>query len=162
MKQHISVEMVSELTPEQKQKLREWWKPAGGDWFYGSYGGPWQNGRAECGGAEIDVYLLSNQETDSGVYGPSTYSEALPDMQALPLLTIPQCMELLGYKLQWIACPKPPRTEEEQARLDALKYAIPGIQTYTPDIWVLAVYGLDPIESTELIDALWAAIKAVL
>lgn len=34
MKQHITVEQLSELTDEQKERLREWWEPQKGDWYY--------------------------------------------------------------------------------------------------------------------------------
>lgn len=27
MKQHITVEQLNELSPEAKERLREWWKP---------------------------------------------------------------------------------------------------------------------------------------
>lgn len=33
MKQRIAVEQLMDLTEEQKQKLREWWKPQEGDFF---------------------------------------------------------------------------------------------------------------------------------
>jgi hypothetical protein len=33
MKQHISAEDLQELTQEQKDRLREWWKPEIGDMY---------------------------------------------------------------------------------------------------------------------------------
>jgi hypothetical protein len=33
VKQRISVENLSELTAEQKDRLRDWWKPVKGDWY---------------------------------------------------------------------------------------------------------------------------------
>ena len=34
MKQHITVDQLLSLTPAQQAKLREWWVPEVGDWFY--------------------------------------------------------------------------------------------------------------------------------
>ncbi len=34
MKQKISVEQLKQLTPEQREKLQEWWEPKLGDWYY--------------------------------------------------------------------------------------------------------------------------------
>lgn len=34
MKQHISVEQLNELSPEQKEHLREMWEPQEGDFIY--------------------------------------------------------------------------------------------------------------------------------
>jgi hypothetical protein len=34
VKQRITCDDLSELTAEQKDRLRDWWKPAKGDWYY--------------------------------------------------------------------------------------------------------------------------------
>ena len=34
MKRRIDITQLQELTDEQKQKLREWWKPQEGDFYY--------------------------------------------------------------------------------------------------------------------------------
>ena len=34
MRQYITVKQLLELTPEQQERLREWWRPAGSDAIY--------------------------------------------------------------------------------------------------------------------------------
>lgn len=78
MKQRISVEQLQELTEEQKGRLREWWRPRKGDWYY---------------------YLniqYSHVITDSSEYALSSYNNHKRDY--LPLLSIGQCIELLKDK----------------------------------------------------------------
>ena len=141
MKQRITVEQIRELTPEQGEKLREWWKPKDGDWFYGSYGD--RDGDGE--------WILSPYEVDSGVYGASLHDDyATPDDGALPLLTIGQMIELLcdndiniddfrlsyiGTACDWVVC-----QTNQYGRFFPNK-------NYTAD---------------ELCDSLWQAIKEAL
>mgnify|MGYP003593115858 CR=1 FL=1 len=84
MKQRITVEQLQELTQEQQERIREWWKPAEGDWYYGRIA-PWRNEYRE----------LCNY--DSGNLGPE------PGTDDLPLLSIGQCIELLEDKeIDWL------------------------------------------------------------
>jgi hypothetical protein len=68
MKQRITVEQLNELTDEQKERLRVWWKPQIGDWIIDteemegpiedlnkgggdpiySYGGKWITEKSKC------------------------------------------------------------------------------------------------------------------
>ena len=94
MKQRITVDDLQQLTDEQKQKLREWWKPEDGDWFYGSYGADENGFVAEQD--EWQEYILTPYCVDSGHYGPSLHEcGAKPDVNAIPLLSIGQMIELL-------------------------------------------------------------------
>jgi hypothetical protein len=77
MKQRISIEQLQELTGEQQQRLREWWKPQEGDWYHDKTYGESYYGM-EVGG--YDVYTLK------------------PAIDDLPLLNIGQMIELLENK----------------------------------------------------------------
>ena len=37
VKQRITIDQLNELTDEQKQRLREWWKPQGSDIYYNTH-----------------------------------------------------------------------------------------------------------------------------
>lgn len=142
MKQHITAEDLQSLTDEQKERLREWWGPKDGDWFYGTHGG----GRnySYCG-PEQYVWVLSPYEVDGGVYGASL-SESPPDEGALPLLSIGQCIELLG--------------KIEVRGLMAVR------RSTNMKWYYMAEFPLENIERfrdfPELADALWQAIKEAL
>ena len=92
MKQYISVEQVLELPEEKRQRLREWWKPQVGDWFYGSH----HTVNDNMAGLK-EVHLLTNNVTDCGWYGASLY-DAEPAPDSLPLLSVGQMMEFLDSK----------------------------------------------------------------
>jgi hypothetical protein len=77
MKQRISAEQLKELTPEKQEKLREWWEPKDGDWYY------------DCD-LECD-HVVFSCESDH-------YHSQYPDNDCLPLLSIGQCIELLKGK----------------------------------------------------------------
>lgn len=145
MKQRISVEDLQQLTEEQKERLREWWKPQEGDWFFGTHGGG--RNHQYCG-PEQYVWILSPYQVDSGVYGASL-EESPPDEGALPLLSIGQLIELLDEKDcgRWeMRCSK------------AKCWHIASNNLYEPD-FVVTDNGHD---FDELIDALWEAVKQVL
>jgi len=71
MKRRITVEQLQELTEEQQQRLREWWKPEHGDWY---------------------LQYWIDDEPSLLIYDSHTY---LDDM-FLPLLDIGQMIELLN------------------------------------------------------------------
>jgi len=73
MKRRITVEQLQELTEEQQQRLREWWKPEHGDWY---------------------LQYWIDDEPSLLIYDSHTY---LDDM-FLPLLDIGQMIELLSEK----------------------------------------------------------------
>ena len=93
MKQHITVEQIQELTPEQQQKLMDWWKPDIGNYvFYqetDEYGEIFDREDCICNvwGWKNIIYL--NHLIDGG------YKEILTE-KATPLLDIGQMIELLG------------------------------------------------------------------
>jgi len=68
LKQRISVERLQELSSEQRERLREWWKPQDEDWY---------------------IY-------DGGIYSVIEYPKV--EKGSLPLLSIGQCIELLAEK----------------------------------------------------------------
>ena len=96
MKRRISVEDLNQLTEEQKQKLRDWWKPADGDWFYGCHG-DCKEDECPCSFHRAKEFILSPYIVDSGHYGASL-SESPHSKDALPLLDISQMIELLLEK----------------------------------------------------------------
>ncbi len=78
MKRRITVEQLQELTEEQQQRLREWWKPQ----YYDVY-------------AEYDGCLDCYEEMTA------TYPKQ-PDQNDLPLLDIGQMIELLeNLQFDW-------------------------------------------------------------
>jgi hypothetical protein len=74
MKQRITIEQLQELTEEQQQRLREWWKPQLYDVF---------------------IEILIDDEIIEGSIERKTYE---PSKEALPLLDIGQMIELLHSK----------------------------------------------------------------
>lgn len=86
MKQRITVEQLQELTPEQREKLREWWKPEEYDLAVvnGAIRGCYDDGEYTC----FD-FITKEFRKDSGcnITGP-----------AYPLLSIGQCTEILSSK----------------------------------------------------------------
>ncbi len=74
MKRRITVEQLQELTEEQQQRLREWWKPQLYDVF---------------------IEILIDDEIIEGSIERETYE---PSKEALPLLDIGQMIELLEEK----------------------------------------------------------------
>ena len=71
MKQRITVEQLNELTPEKKEKLREWWSPRIGDMY------------VFISLSDKYIELLDNVK------------EFIKNKNWLPLLSIGQCIELL-------------------------------------------------------------------
>jgi len=84
IQQHITPEMLSELTDEQKERLREWWEPQVGDiceYF-------------------INEYFVVIRVEDNWVWLTDDYQrhERISKNICLPLLSIGQCIELLREK----------------------------------------------------------------
>jgi hypothetical protein len=135
MLQNITTAMLSELTPAEQQRLREWWNPQhmkDGDWFYGTYG-------SNC--RDVDVYILSPYKTDNGIYGASLHEYgAEPDPNALPLLSVGQCIELF---------------KDKTGRL-------PEIKDYDHFKFITVGLGGMGYPAEELIRALWDTVKACL
>lgn len=77
MKQHITSDQLAELTPEQREALREWWKPQEGDWA-------------------IDKGYLEHPD-EACVLNKFRTTEVIK-RDYLPLLSIGQCIEFLRDK----------------------------------------------------------------
>lgn len=131
MKQHITVEQLNELTAEQKERLREWWRPL-------EYDLAVVNGCVRCcyDDGEYNCFVVKSKEfgRDHGcnITGP-----------ALPLLSVGQCIELInscGWKLRIIQ-------KKHLSRIE--------IQRYEGKKRLYYETGSMP----ELIDALWRALK---
>ena len=75
MKQHITVEQLQQLSPEQLERLGKWWKPEEGDWVI------------EKG------YIDTDLNETSVLHGFNT--DRYIKQKCLPLLSIGQCIELL-------------------------------------------------------------------
>jgi len=73
VKRRIDVSQLNELTDGQKQKLREWWKPEPGDWYY-----------SPCNDGTYQPY---------GLY--MWHDDGIEKYKPLPALDIGQMIELL-------------------------------------------------------------------
>lgn len=80
MKRRITVEQLQELIPEQKQKLREWWKTEVGDKYY-------QN-------------KIGTLTSSIGIDDAASMLSMKFKRDKLPLLSIGQMIELLESKDQ--------------------------------------------------------------
>lgn len=77
MKQRITIEQLNELTEEQMQQLREWWKPNRGDMFFYP---------------ERNLVLLVEAASDDGI---ESAGNLIKKLACLPLLSIGQMIEFL-------------------------------------------------------------------
>lgn len=137
MKQRITPDQLNELTPDQQNRLREWWTPQEYDIALhngsctSSVSATGFDNRIWCGGANIGTKA-----------------------EVLPLLSIGQCIELLLAKNQTISVTKLTKNDT---------WGIGYFEEYAPCYECAESFGshLDGIDD-ELIDALWQAVKAVL
>ena len=132
MKQRISVEQLAELSPEQQERLREWWKPAVSDMVVECKTNKWY---------DMDETIICIKNTgefifsDNPDYMDCLYWEKKDDY--LPKLTMGQCLQLIAEKSKRCNLP--------------LKFIDGKVTTL--------VSGIGNIEP---IDALFAAVKEVL
>jgi hypothetical protein len=89
MKQRIDESQLAELSDDQKQRLRDWWKPQIGDMFawitYGSLVGP------------LGPIVTHEFSDNTFFYGKGTDEpEEFHKNGCIPLLSIGQMMELLS------------------------------------------------------------------
>lgn len=127
MKQRITVEDLKSLTPSQQEKLRAWWKPQIGDWFIHV------NGEIEV----VGYITMYNTVQCLGDIKRGTFASW--DKERLtPLISIGQCIELLGCKL---------------IKID---------YDYFTNNYYVQVLDIGTNAKPELIDALWEAVKAIL
>ncbi len=134
MKQHISPSQLQELTEEQQERLREWWKIEEGHWF-----------------AVGDSARLAVREAhDIRVYDIS--GTAINKHWALPLLSIGQMIELLHEKGKLQEIFPAGGISSGGAISDDW-----NVRIYEP-FHLGAIHFID----NELADALWEAVKEVL
>jgi hypothetical protein len=133
MKRRITEEQLMELTDEQKQRLREWWKIGKGDIFHSThFSGLYDYHIA------IDVYNYTILDWITGV--------ELDKDTCLPLLDIGQMIDLLTQR-------------EGFPNLYISNY--PGVKTW--ELTYICNPNIEAeIETTELCDALWESVKQVL
>jgi len=143
MKQHITPAQLAQLTPEQREKLREWWVPQPGDMF------PCEDGtcifpitRVEKLQEGYMCYFVRKPERNEFTAVEFSFGSRCG---VLPLLSIGQCIELLTSK-----------TVNSVINIESNWYDHPE-----PLQWYVDVSGWDG-QRPELIDALFAAVKAVL
>ncbi len=140
MKHRIDASQLNELTDEQKQKLREWWKPQRFDIFY------------DFGGKRRLIVLEGELRGNSRVlyYGERRVDYVIYHIEGdlntnlLPLLSIGQLIELLESKDECLNITK--RTD-----LEGLGYEI---QLRHLKYW--------HFQTGELCDALLEAVKEIL
>lgn len=86
--QRITPEMLSELTQEQKERLREWWKPQENDVFM-----------AKIYGAKDEwdfcVYEVKANGKITAALEPYDGHTEFEKSECLPLLSVGQCIQLL-------------------------------------------------------------------
>jgi len=131
MKQRISVEQLKELSPEQQERLRAWWKPK-----------------------QFDVYYEEFADGD-GYIGSIERESYIPSKEASPLLSIGQCIELLGTKCL-VNCPK------KQWHVAIIGDVMPVYKWADGECINESELNTKHFYSKELIDALWQAVKEVL
>jgi hypothetical protein len=147
MKQRITIEQINELTDEQKQKLREWWKPQKGDCIL--YTDDEQEKVFFIG--ELKLWLESGIGADP--YNPGDYEE-YEIKYMVPLLSIGQMVELLieHKRFYELAITYEPDYETSDPT------PLPTWHMYMSSI---ASYKIDDLENG-LCDGLWEAVKTVL
>lgn len=118
MKQRITVEQLKELTPEQQDKLREFWQPRSLDVF-----------ASKCTDGTYQPYAISHWQLNDSLENKEL---------RLPLFSIGQMIELLHSK-----------------------YCDIQFETAGKS-WFMQITGIVEAQETELADALWFAVKAVL
>ena len=132
MKQHITLEQLDELTPAQREALREWWKANLSTYNVGCY----KFGRS------LAIRVIQDSES---------MHIALDDsFECLPLLSIGQCIEYLRDKDPELLC-------YTMRRLFTGICFYPA-----PVMLKINERGSKYYEPAELIDALWESVKAVL
>lgn len=142
VKQHLSVEQVTSLSPEAQRRLREWWKPNEGDvvLYNECASNPWLVEGVSVDGKRVSIVGL-------GVRGSSAMC-AVGEM--LPLLSIGQCIQFLteqyySRRLTWME------------RVTARVVGFTSLQA----VWRLRAPSYHK-HDVELIDALFLAVKDVL
>lgn len=88
MKKHITPEQLQELSPEQQEGLRDWWKPQIGDVFV------------------YENKIMPVLYADHKVIIVEPYDKYNKEF-CLPLLSIGQCIELLGAEKVFRMCQGP-------------------------------------------------------
>jgi len=146
VKQIIDAEQLRELTEGQKKKLREWWKPQFGDVLNSVKCGGWHLPKYD--GSPTYYYPLRVRERVVGACGGCWDCESviddgdnpavMPDKTSLPLLSVGQMIELLDNIFQ-----KDKSIEHNKMQININKTIL----------W---------IGNSQLCDALWQAVKAVL
>jgi len=138
MKQRITVEDLEQLTEEQKQRLREWWKPQSGDFMYYLRRGKQVLINYIGDGISDDVIVHVDY-----IIGEELYTKG----DCLPLLNIGQMIELL---------------EEGKMATEIIDIKSPRGLFNTYFVW----YGNGDFpkkyEANELCNALWQAVKQIL
>jgi hypothetical protein len=146
MKRRITIKQLNELTDEQKQKLREQWKPQEGDWVYDAIEGTHIIVLSEVD-YRIGSFLYSKTPfiSNDGIrrYEPTTEIKKY----WLPLLDISQMIELLQNNPDKV---KFDYDETIVVYKDASKSILKA------DTYFVGLH------DTDMCDKLWQAVKAVL
>jgi len=121
--------MLVELTDEQKERLREWWKPQIYDIV--------ETDKYENG----ELCVVNSADIEIGVIGDGFHDTDYVDKAGcLPLLSIGQCIELLQNEYL---------------------FGIDRKDEVAESFWQVSC-SESLLQTNELIDALWQAVKAVL
>lgn len=138
MKQWITFKQLQELRPEQREELREWWKPENGDMVYAEEPSRDGSPRKPFPIMVVDNHDIATDEEVDGVNNLRDMDELFEDLRrhVLPAMSIGQCIDFLA-------------SEDATTLADIFsKY------TQRVDIWAWSPY--------EFIDVLWQAVKEVL
>jgi len=90
VKQRITVEQLKELTPEQQERLREWWRPEEGDYIY------YQPPQCLCHSRKAMIVELDGDTEKGDAFLRDEHMYRYLKSECLPRLSIGQCIELLN------------------------------------------------------------------
>lgn len=138
MKQRITAEQLNKLSPEQQEKLREWWKPEKGDYFR------WNNSVANYSGLVKEYRNNKVVDYEDPTIDDYIEYDEWDKGQCLPLLNIGQCIQII----------------KEQKRSFIIDIFVNSASLY--DSHRDQEDDLSFSEDAELIVALWDAVKSIL
>lgn len=96
MKQRITVEQLNELTDEQKERLREWWKPQTGDWCY-PVNDEGYSDYCDHGIVIGDVV----HDFPHGDFSPISYYSCLPLLSIGQMIELTESTNIIKYNGGW-------------------------------------------------------------
>ena len=142
LKQRITPEQLAELSDEQRERLRDWWKPQAGGFVVIN----WKQDY-------IGMFLVIHVYPEHVLVGGMADEVKFEKDKVLPLLSIGQMVELLSQR----------RPVDISFLTNEKTWDVMVLNDYSPKGEEGAYWGDGPDwERDELVDALWEAVKEVL